>query len=439
MKDMNNMKLKYFLSQLLLVFSVVVIILSSSSSCEKDPAGIQSEDSIYVMIDELMHSWYLWYDQVPRVDPLDYSTPSALLDVLMYKPLDKWSFVEKKEIIDSYFEEGVQFGFGFYIRFDESSNLRVIIVYEDSEAFRQGIRKGDIIKSINGTPAGQINDFTAFFSSEPATYTFEVTGSDLTTRTIQLSKEDVNLNGVLYRNIYQVSGEKTGYVVYDSFLGYTEEEVDEAFTYFKSNNITELIIDLRYNSGGYIHLTEKIAEMVLPVSANGRPLYSYIHNNLVGPMYDTTVYCSINSELTLNLDRVFFITTDISASASELLINSLEPHMDVYLIGSPTYGKPVGMYGFLVQDWYIYPVTTQLINADGFGDFYNGLPVDKATSEGLGFDWGDENDPHLIQAFSYISDGAFLPDKEFIEPKGAMDNNNINRYMNRRNLLILDR
>ena len=81
--------------------------------------------------------------------------------------------------------------------------------------------------------------------------------------------------------------------------------------------------------------------------------------------------------------------------------------MDVYLIGSSTYGKPVGMYGFLFHDWYIYPVTTILQNANGYGDYFNGLPVDILTAEGLDKDWGDETDPCLSQVFHFISFGEF--------------------------------
>ncbi len=434
---MNRLK-KYM--QLFYQSSIILLLIAVLSiSCNKDDntSPISSEDSIYVVIDDIMNSWYLWYYEVPEVDIFQYNEPADLLDALTYKPLDKWSFVEDKEIIEAIFEEGESFGFGFMIRFDPDGNLRILYVYEDSEAYDLGLRKGYIIYSINGIPSKFFEDYDVFFDNNPATYTFEIIDFNDVSQEITLSKSTIHQNSVFYKNIFNVSGHMTGYLVYDSFLGYSEDELNEAFTYFKDNNITELIIDLRYNQGGYISLAEQMANMVIPLTAIGNIMYTRVHNDIVGPTYDSTTFFTLHN-LNLNLDRVFFLTSRFSASASELVINSLDPHMDVYLIGTPTYGKPVGMYGFLFHDWYIYPVTISFQNANGFGDFYNGLPVDFTAGEGLDKDWGDETDPCLSQAFHFISFGEF--DEKVVYNSKTSEYETISpQFPNKKNILIMDR
>ena len=433
---MKNSGIKFCCSGIITFFFLSLFIIPFTGCEKEDKNAIPTEDSIYYVINELMNSWYLWYEEVPELDIYQYNTPSELMDALMYTTIDKWSFVEKKEVIDAIFQEGVTFGFGFQIRFDSYNNLRILYVYENSEAYRQGLRKGFIIQSINNTPPPSF-DYDEFFDDNPATYTFEIIDADNVTHEITLSKSTIHENGVFYKNIYNVSGHTTGYLVYNSFLGYTEDELNEAFAYFKANNISELIVDLRYNQGGYISLAEQFANMVVPSTAVGHPMYSSVHNDIVGPTYDSITNFSLH-DLNLNLDRVFFLTNQYTASASELTINVLEPYMDVYLIGSDTYGKPVGMYGWLFQDWYIYPVAVKLENADGYGDFFNGLPVDIATSEGLDKNWGDETDPCLSQAFHYISFGTFDTELAYDIKSASVENSKLGRNLNK-SYLIMDR
>jgi C-terminal processing protease CtpA/Prc len=428
--------LRYSFIHVVLVLSFFVAFYTSCTK-DKEPSIISSEDSIYVVIDEIMNSWYLWYTEVPDIDIFQFNEPSDLMDALMYKPIDKWSFVENKEVIDAMFEEGETFGFGFNFRFDPDGNLRIIYVYEESEAYDMGFRKGYIVYKINGIPSKSFDNFDEFFDETPVTYTFEIIDFNGIHEEITLSKKTIHENGVFYQDVFDVAGHKTGYLVYDSFLGYTEEELNEAFQIFKDNHITDLIVDLRYNLGGYISLAEQLAEMTAPLTAVDEPMYSLVHNNLVGPYEDTTINFSL-LELNLNLNRIFFLTTQYTASASELVINTLEPYMDVYLIGTPTYGKPVGMYGFLFHDWYIYPVTAKLENADGFGDYFNGLQVDCYAGEGLDKDWGDQTDPCLSQALHFISFGTF-DEKASFDLKSTIIDEIPSMNLKGRHVLILNR
>lgn len=382
------------------------ILLLLFIACEKDEGDTPvPDDNIYAFVHDNMHSYYLWYDEVPFVDFMSYSSPSSLLDALRDRK-DQWSFIDKTATVIAQFEEGEYFGFGFYLRIDENDDLRVPLIYPSSTAYEQGLRKGDNILSINGILVQKFTEYDSFFDGEPTTMTFEIRNKENVLKSYTLSKETVVQSGVFYTDLIENSGKKIGYIVYDSFLGYSAPELEASFTYFSQQNVDELIVDLRYNGGGYISIAEEMASMIAPASCVGKPLYSNVHNDLIATYNDTTVNFMAN-ELNLNLERVFFITSENTASASELVINCLNPYMDVYTIGSKTHGKPVGMHGFEFEDWVFFPVVNYVANSEGFYNYLEGLSVDKQTAEGLDKDWGDITDPALSQALHFISSGSF--------------------------------
>jgi carboxyl-terminal processing protease len=119
----------------------------------------------------------------------------------------------------------------------------------------------------------------------------------------------------------------------------------------------------------------------------------------------------------LNVSRLFFIVSQNTASASELLINSLRPYVDVQLIGpTHTHGKPVGFYPIPVYDWYIFPVSFRTVNKNGEGNYFNGLNLTYQVTDGLDKEWGDVNEACLSSALHFISSGnynrlAFTPEQ----------------------------
>jgi carboxyl-terminal processing protease len=422
-----------------LIVLFVILLLPGCKDKNSDQV-ISSEDSIYVYIDRVMNSWYYWYDEVPQVDIFHFDTPADLLDTLIYKPLDRWSFIDNAESIGSLFEEGKTFGFGFLIRFDPENNLRVIYVYENSDAYEQGIRKANIIEKINGLDVQTLDTkyFDPFFDDSPASWDFDIIDNDSIERNITITKASLVQNAVFMKKVFEnVGGKNVGYLAYEDFLGYGKPELEEAFDYFKSNSIDELIVDLRYNLGGYVSLAKEMSEIIAPASTENEIFTTYSHNDLISSYEDTTMLFA-HQELNLNLKEIFFITTRFSASASELVMNSLAPYMKVFLIGSPTHGKPVGMYGFQFQDWLLYPISFKLLNADGYGDYFNGLPVDAAEGEGLDKDWGDITDPNIAQALYYIENGAFNTAKGAVE-QSPNSGKLADKMLTRKNTILLNR
>lgn len=109
----------------------------------------------------------------------------------------------------------------------------------------------------------------------------------------------------------------------------------------------------------------------------------------------------------LNLNRVFFIVTGSTASASELLINNLRPYMDVKLVGDTTYGKPVGFFPIDIFNYSIYPISFKTVNSVGSADYYSGFAPDKLTADGVNRNWGDIQEPSLAAALNFVTTGSF--------------------------------
>ncbi len=418
---------------------LLIAVTIAVSSCKKDniqPSSPSSaNDSLKEFVYQLMHYWYYWNDKIPDVNVSDYSNADSLLNAMLYKTYDKWSFMDKTAVVDALYNEGEYFGYGFYLGWDAMNNLRVIIVYDSTDAYQAGLRRGDIITDINGTSVNNISSYDFFFNTSPGSISFHYLDKNSISHSLTIDKKTVKMNGVLDKEVFNVGNKKTGYIVYDSFLGYSETELDNAFQMFKDSSITELIVDLRYNGGGYVTLAEKMADFIAPSNSVGKVLYNRKLNQQRSSQYDVTMYFKSES-LNLNLNRVFFITSDLTASASELVINSLKPYMDVIMIGQHTYGKPVGMYGWEFQDYAIYPVTNQTFNAAGFGDYFDGLPVDKQVADDRTCEWGTPTEACLKQAIYYIAHGSFEP---VIALKSAATQKKMRMKPKKQNVLIINR
>lgn len=426
------------------IFLILSLFLGLFTSCEKDdkgPSVLATEDSIYYFIDGLMDYWYLWNDSIPEVDYLNYSTPQELMNDLIVS-IDHWSFVDKEATVNSLFTEGEDFGFGFFLGWDNepsysTTQLRVLFVYNNTDAYNAGIRRGCIIEEIDDVPVKEITSFDPFFSSDEGTMKFDYIDNFGNQQTTTLTKKKYNMNAVLFSDTYEVSGKTTGYMVFQSFLGYSKDELEETIDFFKGAGITELIVDLRYNGGGYVSISEELANMIIPSSVVGETFYSNKHNSDRSDEYDTSVTFKADAR-NLNLQRVFFITNQYSASASELVINGLNPHLDVIQIGNTTYGKPVTMYGFLFQDWLAYPVTAKSVNSVNFGGYFNGLSPDKQVTDQHKYNWGDETEPALSQAFYYITYGSF--DEQASALKTTVKAEVVSdKVFRNRNMLLMDR
>ncbi|MGD1894133.1 MAG: S41 family peptidase [Cyclobacteriaceae bacterium] len=201
-------------------------------------------------------------------------------------------------------------------------------------------------------------------------------------------------------------GTKVGYLVFNSFLATSIDELKPVFREFKEEGIQELILDLRYNGGGRVNVAEYMAANIVGSRGAGRNFIEYIFNE---QQSEQNQFVPFNSpEYSLDLDRLITITSKSTASASELVINGLRPFMDVVVIGDNTHGKPVGSFPFRFGGYAISPISFKIANDDGEGEYFEGFRPDSYISDDLNHKFGDLREARLREALNFIETGIFL-------------------------------
>ncbi|HCX99712.1 MAG TPA: hypothetical protein DG754_06185 [Bacteroidales bacterium] len=347
-----------------------------------------------------MDKWYLWYDKMPDVNPENYHSPVDLLDALIYKELDKWSYITTKQELEAYYNQAQYVGYGIGMAFDTNNQLWITFIFDESPLREFGVDRGWRIEAINNTNVSPSN-VTSLLA--PNNATFRLINHKIEEKIVSATKETVKMNTVLMDSVYTIDSKNIGYFVLKGFVGPTVEELNITFTKFTEQNVNEVIVDLRYNGGGSINTASHLANLLAGSIANGEILGTFAHNNKQSHE-NSSIYIEIETN-SLFLDRVVFITTRNSASASELVINGLTPHMDVVLVGDKTYGKPVGMKTFWYNefDWAFVPICFRFLNANDEGDYYDGIPADIAAGDGISFPFGDISEPSLAAAIGLIT------------------------------------
>jgi C-terminal peptidase prc len=357
-----------------------------------------------------MKEWYLWNDQIPEVNIYDYQQPGDLLDALRYKAVDKWSYVQDEKTFDQFFTSGQFVGYGFGMKIDADQNLRVSFVYKDSPMDKQGITRGYKIIKINGKTVTSIladNALSTALGEDKEGVQTHIEVQDLAgqTRAFTVAKIAVNMNTVLYRDVREVNGRKVGYLVFNTFIDKSKEELNEAFTYFQTMGVTELILDLRYNGGGNLDIAGHLAGLIASSRAAGRDFVTLTYN--AAKQSQNRPYLLKNVPLNIPLERLFVITSAASASASEAVINGLKPYMPIITIGNRTHGKPVGMNIWRINGYAIVPITFKVANTNGEAEYFEGIAADGLVKDDLTALFGDPAEDCLAQALYYIGHGSF--------------------------------
>ncbi len=416
-------------------------------------------DSVYLYSKEV----YLWHSVLPSYEQFnprqyevsdEFTTAENVMDAIRGKEsLDRYSFVTT-QAESSGLSTGDNTDWGFFVKavaLDyayplDSVHWFVSYVYKNSTAGTAGMQRGWYINKVNGTTinvdqagADVLNNI---FFDNTTSATFEFTKPDGSIATTNLSKTEFTANSVLFDTVYRTTdgSKKIGYFVFNQFFGApSRAELANVFSYFQQQGINELIVDLRNNHGGVTETQDTLADLIAPQSANNQLMYQYLFNDSLQadkfpllrrkygfdlgsftPQNNTVKYEKAGS---VNLSRVFFIVTNSTASASELLINNLRPYMDVKLVGDTTYGKPVGFFPIDIYNYSIYPISFKTVNSVGSADYYSGFAPDKLTPDGADKNWGDLEEPSLVTALNYIITGSFG------RRTGATDEQNRNRLL----------
>jgi len=357
---------------------------------------------------DFMRAWYLWNDLLPaNVDINAYSSPEELLAFLItVQPLDDFSFINTLEQDQQFFGEGKFEGFGFSSQFVAADDLRLTRVFVDSPANAAGLARGQQILELNGRTIAAIEaaeGVGAVFDTSPLTFTMREPNNN--EFTVSITQDIVTIDPVPQSRIIPVAGTPgVGYIEFAQFISTADPKFDTVFNQFSTMGITDLIVDMRFNGGGLVSTAELLGDYL-----GGRFWDSFLFSETLFNADRATNNSMEFFELranSLGLSRLIIIASQGTASASELVTNSMEPYVEVTIVGDRTFGKPVGQIGVEFCEKVLRPTAFQTVNANGFGDYFGGLPADCVVADDLEIAVGADNDPNVEAALTYLGTGA---------------------------------
>ncbi|MCY2688176.1 S41 family peptidase [Salinimicrobium sp. TH3] len=412
-----------------------------------DPEEIEVESFIYSGMNEI----YLYKADVPELaddffsSTLDkdkflasYDSPEVLYEDLQPE-FDDFSFMhhDYEELIKMFSgiskSNGIDFGLTYI---EEGSNALwgyVRYVLPGTSAEDQGVKRGDIFTSINGI---KLNDENYQKLLTGDTYSIDINrieeGKFVSSgKTITLVSSEYKENPIFRYDILEVEGKKIGYLLYNGFTGTDEfdSQLNSVFAEFKNASVSDLVLDLRYNGGGSVETAVDLASMITGQYKNEIFIKEFWNEKYQNAWSSENYLTRFDSQIrtgettnSLGLNKVHIIATRSSASASELIINGLEPYIDVVHIGKTTRGKfqaSTTLYdapNFYRTDsegnvhvnpnhkYVIQPLIFKSANKDGKTDFVDGLFPDIDIRENLSNygTLGDISEPLLQAALNSI-------------------------------------
>lgn len=367
-----------------------------------------------------MRTKYLYNDLLP-VGATASSRPTAqeLLSFLVEparvqrKRGARFSFLTTIAEDEAFIQSGAFAGFGFGSR-AEGGGMRITFVVQDSPAEAAGFERGQVILAINGQSVSNATELQQAAGPPDVGLerTFRIRRMDGSEFEVTVAKAEVATVPIPTHRVFEQPGTPgIAYIDFRSFIRTADAALNGLFQEFRSAGITDYIIDLRYNGGGLVSTAELFGDLLGGLTAENE-VYYQIRFNPARAALNSEYRFSPLPESVLPA-RIVFITSRGSASASELLVNGLEPHVEVAMVGAPTFGKPVGQEGFdsTACGLRLRPISFDIANADGRADYFGGLPVDgqpvlcRATDD-LDFGLGDPEEASLRTALEYLATGA---------------------------------
>jgi carboxyl-terminal processing protease len=399
----------------LLIIAALLVVVFNGCERDEEPEPEEEQDNLTPEITwQIMNAFYLWYQTMPAINPENYDTPQEVLEKLRNTTYDRFSYMESTEEFLAYYQQGVYIGHGFSLKYDEQGDLRVAFVYDEAPADLAGVERGWIIESINGTYIEPFSNYFDLLGDDEAGVqnTFQFTDNSGNQVNLTIDKQEVDIKSILHQEVFDVNGTKVGYMVFNHFIEPALAELEEAFTSLQDSGVEEFVLDLRYNRGGLETVYTYLAGLVGGEHVNGQVFTKYIHNDKQSTR--NKIVFAESYDISLDIDRISFITTGSTASASELVINGLKPYMEVKSFGEDTYGKPVGMYAWQYDDYTLVPICFKYTNANDEGDFYDGLEPDVYIPDDLTVPFGDPEEDCLKAALEYIRTGE-LPEEAAVK------------------------
>jgi len=422
------------------VLLLVLFFTGFLSACRDknvDPAT-DLETSNWIV--DQMKTWYYWNDKIPANPDLTLA-PEALFNSLLYKfdatarpDGDRFSWIEsdadalKAELSGSTKTTGLELRLFYYPT--GGTNIVGLVAYAlpGSPAALAGFKRGDIVTRIDDKQLTASNYYDLIYSDAAKKYTLGTLNEQdaivETTTTRNVTPITFQEDPVFFDTTFQYGSNTIGYLVYHQFIASKsgsdkkeyDQKLDNVFASFKSKNVNSLVLDLRYNPGGYVSSATNLASLIGKGITNNDIFYYKEYNSTLTPVlekkygkdYFLDKFSSKSQNIGSGLKNLIILTSTRTASASELLINGLKPFMTVTVIGDQTVGKNVG--SITISDdskkvkWGLQPIVTKSFNSLKQSDYSKGFTPEVTVKEGLRlYPYGNPKDPLLAAALLKIT------------------------------------
>lgn len=411
-------KILYFFP---IVFALLFATCSDNNDDPEPNPELTDEEYTNRWIYSKMKSLYLWNTELPSSP--DYSkSPQSFFSSLLYNygsvDGDRFSWIEEdtsKKTKSLYADSNLGFEYIPMSYFPDlkpgevnyaSIGFFVLYVYEGSDAYKKGLRRGQVIYNVNNTDVNY-NNYRTLLKNATSSATFLIYNNNgekeelQPIRTTEQKKSPVFISKV-------IPNTRIGYLVYTGFERGPDENNLNNYEYdielinkikdLNNQGVTDLILDLRYNPGGYVTSAMNLASALVPKKHVGeifiREKYNdHFHDSIinrygtdaVNERFLNNVYGTSTAITSLNLSRLYVIASRYTASASELVIHGLKPYIDVYHVGETTVGKDKASMTVKSDSerikWQLQPIISRLTDANGAGNYINGLNPNYEVSE----------------------------------------------------------
>ena len=430
---------------------LIATFVFSLSGCKKTTDDVMPQPATSVLQDptlgQTVDGWilanmrevYYWNDKIPA-NPDTTLAPDKFFDSILNKYNattnpngDRFSWIEpsgdvlKAQLSGESTTTGMEYS--LYLRESGGTGViaQILYVLPGSPAQKAGLKRGDIISKVNGQLLNTTNYSDLLFSG--TTYAFglaSLSGSTLTDtdRSVSVTATTFQENPVLLDSVYTIGSKKVGYLVYNQFVpgannsnaNEYDAQVDAVFSKLKAQGVNELVLDLRYNPGGYTSSSANLASLIGKGISSSNLYFREEWNATITPdlkkeygdKFFVQNFLDKSQNIGGNLSRVFVLTTDHTASASELIINGLRPYMPVVTIGTTTYGKNVGSITITDETgkikWGMQPIVFKSFNNANQSDYATGFKPTVEVKESINLlQLGDTNEALLSAALGQIT------------------------------------